>query len=217
VARPDLARLVDGAAEVLSGLVDRVQLLAVISGRPAAQVRGLVPVPGVKVVGLYGLSEDGKGREKVQAVRDDVERAAGRVPGAWVEDKGASLTVHYRAAADPLRAEQRLVPTLEDIARNNGMSVFRGKRVVEVAAGEVPGKGTVVTELAQAGALGGCLYAGDDWPDLAAFEALDELRAAGLETLKVAVRSEETPEELAAVADLVVERPAGLVRLLAQL
>jgi trehalose 6-phosphate phosphatase len=208
---------VDGAAAVLSRLVDRVRVLAVISGRPAARLRELVPVPGVKVVGLYGLSEDEKGSERVQVVRDEVERAAGRVPGAWVEDKGASLTVHYRAAADPVRAEEQLVPTLEDIARDNGMTVFRGKRVVEVAAGDVPGKGAVVTDLAQAGMLVGCMYAGDDWADLAAFEALDELRASGLETLKIAVRAEETPEDLAAAADLVVERPAGLVRLLAQL
>jgi trehalose 6-phosphate phosphatase len=208
---------VDGAAEVLSRLVDRFQVVAVISGRRAAQVRALVPIPGVKFVGLYGLSEDEKERERVLAVRDDVERVAGGIPGAWVEDKGASLTVHYRAAADPVGAEEWLVPTLEGIARDNGMSLFRGKKVVEVAAGQVPGKGAVVTELAQVGALGGCLYAGDDWADLAAFEALDELRAAGLDTLKVAVRSEETPEELAAAADLVVERPAGLIRLLAQL
>jgi trehalose 6-phosphate phosphatase len=212
-----MARLVDGAAGVLSRLVDRGHVLAVISGRPAAQVRTLVPVPGVKVVGLYGLSEDEKGRERVLAVRDEVERAAARVPGAWVEDKGVSLTVHYRAAADPARAEQQLVPTLAHIARDHGMSVFRGKRVVEVAAGKVPGKGAVVTELARADALGGCLYAGDDWADLAAFEALDQLRAGGLDTVKVAVRSEETPEELTAAADVVVERPAGLVRLLAQL
>jgi trehalose 6-phosphate phosphatase len=217
VLRPELARLVDGAADVLSRLVDRVQVVAVISGRPATQVRELVSVPGVNIVGLYGLSEDERGRERVLAVREEVEGAAGRVPGAWVEDKGASLTVHYRAAADPLGAEEWLVPTLEGIARNNGMALFRGKRVVEVAAGEVPGKGAVVTELAQAGGLGGCLYGGDDWADLAAFHALDQLRAAGLETLKIAVRSEETQEELAAAADLVVDRPAGLIRLLAQL
>jgi trehalose-phosphatase len=217
VARPDLARLVDGALEVLSALVQRVPLVAVISGRPGAQVRQLVPVPGVTIVGLYGLNEDEDGRGRVLAVRDEVERAAGQVPGAWVEDKGASLTVHYRGAGDPVRAKERLVPALEDIARRNGLSVFRGKRVVEVAAGEVPGKGAVVTELAQTGGLDGCLYAGDDWADLPAFGALDELHAAGLDTFKVAVRSEETPEELVAAADVVVERPAGLVRLLAQL
>jgi trehalose-phosphatase len=217
VARPELARLVDGAAQVISRLVERVRIVAVISGRPGAQVRELVPVPGVKVVGLYGLSEEEVGRERVQAARREVERAAGQVPGAWVEDKGASLTVHYRAAADPVRAEERLVPTLEDIARDNGMSILRGKRVVEVAVGHVPGKGAVVTSLVRDGALDACLYAGDDWPDLEAFKSLDALKETGVVTMKVAVRTEETPEELVSGADLVVERPGGLVRLLGQL
>jgi trehalose 6-phosphate phosphatase len=209
--------MVDGAAEVLSGLVERVGIVAVISGRRGTEVRALIPVPGVRIVGLYGLSEDEEGRQRVLGAFDEVERAAGQVPGAWVEDKGASLTVHYRAAADPVRAEERLVPALQDIARRNGMSVFRGKRVVEVTAGEVPGKGAVVTQLARGGALDGCLYAGDDWPDLDAFHALDALREAGVVTMKVAVRTEETSRELISAADVVVERPAGLVRLLAQL
>jgi trehalose-phosphatase len=217
VARPELARLVEGAAAVLSRLVERVRIVAVISGRPGAQVRELVPVPGVKMVGLYGLSEEEDGRERVLAARHEVEGAARRVAGAWVEDKGASLTVHYRAAVDHRRAEGLLVPALQDVARRHGMSLFLGKMVVEVAAGHVPGKGAVVTSLVRDGALDACLYAGDDWPDLEAFKSLDVLKEAGVVTMKVAVRTEETPEELVSGADVVVERPAGLVRLLAQL
>jgi trehalose 6-phosphate phosphatase len=217
VARPDQARLVAGAAEVLPRLVERVQIVAVISGRPGAQVRELVSVGGVRIVGLYGLSEDEEGRQSVLGARTEVERAAKRVSGAWVEDKGASLTVHYRAAPDPSGAQALLVPALQDIAGRHNMSLFLGKKVVEVAGGDIPGKGAVVTALVREGSLDGCLYAGDDWPDFEAFRALDTLRAAGMDTLKVAVRSEETPEELLAAADVVVERPAGVVRLLAQL
>jgi hypothetical protein len=50
-----------------------------------------------------------------------------------------------------------------------------------------------------------------------AFATLDELGADGMVTVKVAVRSEETPEELVARADRVVERPQGLLELLARL
>jgi hypothetical protein len=53
--------------------------------------------------------------------------------------------------------------------------------------------------------------------DLQAFAALDQLRAEGVRTVKVAVRSAETPEELVSNADIVVERPAGLVELLSDL
>jgi trehalose 6-phosphate phosphatase len=65
--------------------------------------------------------------------------------------------------------------------------------------------------------LEGCLFAGDDLPDLDAFEALDRLSSAGVATVKVAVRTEETPADLLAAADVAVERPAGLLKLLSRL
>jgi trehalose 6-phosphate phosphatase len=87
--------------------------------------------------------------------------------------------------------------------------------VLELAGGEVPGKGAVVRELVRSARVSGCFYAGDDVADLEAFRALDELDAVA--SVRVAVRSEETPERLIAAADLIVDRPAGLVRLLSEL
>ena len=49
--------------------------------------------------------------------------------------------------------------------------------------------------------------------DLSAFLGLDELAGRGVLTVKVAVRSAETPDELESRADIVVEWPAGLVKL----
>jgi trehalose 6-phosphate phosphatase len=176
----------------------------------------LIEVQDVEIVGLYGLPE-GEGRDRILAAAGEVERAAALVPGAWVEDKGVSLAVHYRAASDPVRAEAILLPALADVARGNGLTVFEGKMVVEVASGTVPGKGAVVKALVHDHALAGCLFAGDDRPDLDAFAALDEAAAEGLATTKVAVRSAETPEELLSAADVVVEGPTGLVQLLSEL
>jgi trehalose 6-phosphate phosphatase len=217
VARPELARLFPGAEDVLSRLAERVEMVAVISGRPTSQLAALVPVPGVRIVGLYGLVEDGAGRDRVMSARAEIEEAAAGIARAWIEDKGPSLAVHYRATPDPVGAEAALKPILERIAWRHGLSLLEGKMVVELAGGEVPGKGAVIARLAQEAALDGILYAGDDRPDLDAFVVLDELRLAGLATVKVAVRTEETPEELTADADVVVERPAGLLALLSEL
>ena len=52
------------------------------------------------------------------------------------------------------------------------------------------------------------LYAGDDRTDLDGFAVVD---------VKVAVRSDETPEDLLEAADVVVEGTEGLVALLASL
>jgi trehalose 6-phosphate phosphatase len=217
VARPDQARPAEGARSVLTGIVARHDLVAVVSGRPADEVRSLLDVQGIEVFGHYGIEDGHLDIDRDDALRSQVEEAVAVAPGAWVEDKGASLAVHYRGAPDPSRAERLLRPTLEAIARRRGLTILPGKMVLELAPADTPGKGAVVGREARTRSLGGCLYAGDDQADLAAFAALDELTTQGAATVKVAVRSEETPEELVDQADLVVERPQGLLDLLARL
>jgi trehalose 6-phosphate phosphatase len=60
------------------------------------------------------------------------------------------------------------------------------------------------------------LYAGDDATDLDAFRGLRDLVAQGAlsSAVCVGVRSEETPAELEAQADVLVDGPAGVRRLL---
>jgi trehalose 6-phosphate phosphatase len=57
------------------------------------------------------------------------------------------------------------------------------------------------------------MYAGDDLGDLPAFAAVDKLRSDGVPGLLVCSGSAEVTE-LAERADLVVDGPAGVVRLL---
>jgi trehalose 6-phosphate phosphatase len=208
--------LAPGGEAVLSRLVDRIDVVAVVSGRPVAQLRDRIAVPGLRMVGLYGLAPT-EGRDRLDAARPAIEGLAASIAGAWVEDKGVSLAVHYRPAADPVRAASILAPALDDAARRWDLAVVTGKMVIELAAGPVPGKGDVIERLATEKRLDGCLFAGDDAPDLGAFAALDRLAATGSSVVKVAVRSEETPDELLAGADLVVNRPAGLLELLSRI
>lgn len=216
VPRPDQAQPQPEARSLLAELSQRYEPVAVISGRPTSEVRALLDVPEVEVFGQYGIEHGPSGGLEAN-VRSDVEKAAADVEGAWVEDKGVSLAVHYRAAPDPGEAEARLRPSLQAIADSHGLILLSGKKVVELAPADTPGKGTVVLREARGRALAGCLFAGDDLADLAAFHALDELRADGLAVVKVAVRSEETPVELVEAADVVVERPGGLLELLDRL
>lgn len=172
------------------------------------------------MVGLYGLGKEkraGGTPGSVRAVLAQVERVAESVAGAWVEDKGDLVAVHFRSAPDSRSAERELEPPLSDLARRHGLALLPGKMVLELVPADTPGKGAVVQAECRVRGLTGCLYAGDDRADLSAFEALDQLRSEGAETLKIAVRSEETPEELLRAADLVVERPAGLAAFLARL
>lgn len=207
----------DGAVEVLSRLVERYALVAVVSGRPERVIRDLLPVDGLQVHGLYGLERIPAAGGEMQSVRPRVEEAVRTVPGAWIEDKGATLAVHVRATSDPEAARELLSGSLGSLAESAGLALLRGKMVLELAPAVVPGKGTVVLEAVRGRGSTACLYAGDDTSDQAAFQALDDLHLQGVSAVKVAVRGSETPPALLDAADLVAEGPSGLVRLLGTL
>ncbi|HEV8421605.1 MAG TPA: trehalose-phosphatase [Actinomycetota bacterium] len=217
VARPEQAEPVPQARPVLAELARRNDLVAIVSGRRTEDVRALIGVPGIEVFGQYGIEDHRLEGIQNEELKREVDQAAGQVEGAWVEDKKASLAVHYRAAPDPAAAERLLRRSLQAIAEKRGLIVLPGKMVVELAPADTPGKGAVILRETRARRLSGCLFAGDDHADLAAFAALDQLLAGGTTTVKVAVSSEETPQELVEAADLVVERPSGLLELLARL
>ena len=101
VARPEDARPVEGSREVLAALAVRYRMVAVISGRRSEELAALLDVPRLRYFGLYGLEEAAP--ELVTMVAPRVEAATTAIPEAWVEDKGASIAVHYRQASDPTR------------------------------------------------------------------------------------------------------------------
>lgn len=217
VARPDQAQPLPRARSILEDLAATNDLVAVVSGRPSSDVWALIDASGVEVFGLYGIDEHGPPAVQADDVLTALEQAAAEVQGAWIEDKGASVAVHYRASPDPAAAEARLRPALQVVADRQGLLVLPGKMVLELAPADTPGKGAVILRETRARGLSGCLFAGDDRADMSAFAALDGLRAEGVVTVKVAVRSEETPEDLIGQADIVVERPSGLLELLARI
>lgn len=214
-ARPEDARPVEGAMEALAALIGRYRVVAILTGRRSEEVAGLVDVPGLRYYGLYGMEEAAP--ELLTAVASLAEAAAAAVPGAWVEDKRASIAVHYRQANDPAGARVALVRSLREVASSAGLEVVQGKMVVELVPAGRPRKGGAVERVVGEHALRAALFAGDDEADLDAFAALDRLGSKGLLAVKVAVRGDETPPSLLESADVVVEGPEGLVELLRQL
>jgi trehalose 6-phosphate phosphatase len=153
----------------------------------------------------------------VAVVAPRVEAAAAAVPEAWVEDKGASIAVHYRQAPDPARARAQLIAALEKVASSTGLELVEGKMVVELVPAGRPRKGGAVKRIVGENDLSAALVAGDDVADVEAFHVLDLLAEQGLLGVKVAVRGEDTPRELLDAAAVVVDGPTGLVELLRQL
>lgn len=212
VAKPELARIRDGARDAIARLVGRYAVVAIVSGRTGDQLRDLVGVDGVRLAALYGLAEEATPLSS--SVLDEVRHVAGGVQGARVEPKGGSVAVHYRAAEDAATAQGALATGLAAIAEAAGLELLPGKMVIELVPAGRPLKDGAVERIVEEERLDAVLYAGDDVADLRAFEALDRLAERGVRTVKVAVHGRETPEALSDAADVVVDGPAGLVTLL---
>jgi trehalose 6-phosphate phosphatase len=185
----------------------------VVSGRRSDQVRALVDVEGVLIVGTHGLEDE----QPIPAeVLEEIESAAAAV-GAWVEPKGAAAAVHFRGLEDPGAAETASAGALAAVATSHDLEIVPGKRILELTPAGRPRKGGAVERISRERRLEGVLFAGDDIGDLDAFAALDRLRAGGLWTCGVAARGSETPPEVEGAADLVVDGPRGMAVLLASI
>lgn len=215
VERPELAVAAPGADQILAALVERFRVVAIVSGRRSDELASLLRVDGLTFFGLYGM--EGAAPDIADAVTPLVERAAAAITGTRVEHKVSSVAVHYRQTTEPALARGALLPALEEVAASHGLAVLEGKMVLELVPAGRPRKAGAVRRILGEHALEAALFAGDDVADVEAFDALDEARNRGVETVKVAVRSAEAPVVLLDRADVVVEGPAGLIELLRQL
>lgn len=161
--------------------------VGVLSGRSLSDLRHLVALPTVYYSGNSGLELDLLGR---RLTHPDAERSRPRVasvvrglgeasrayPGAWVEDKGLGLTLHYRDVPPG-----RLKDLLEEAGRllrphAGALRVSDGPMAWEVTPALAWDKGTALRQIAAA--VGGQvvpLYAGDRDNDSPALEAANAL------------------------------------------
>jgi trehalose-phosphatase len=161
--------------------------VAVVSGRDLADLVPGVGVEGIAYAGNHGLEIDGPGlsfrepgaverRPELAEIVAALGAALERAPGAWVQDKGLSASVHYR------QVEPDLVPAVREVVERvtepyRGRFVLRdGKMVREVRPAVDWHKGRAVRWLAERSAAGVpdplVVYVGDDHTDEDAFQAL---------------------------------------------
>jgi trehalose 6-phosphate phosphatase len=207
VARPEDATVPEATRTVLRALVARYGLVGAVTGREGGVGRTLVGVEGITVVGNHGLELDAAA-EEWRARLEDFSRTLD-----WpVEDKGLSISLHYRNAEDPERARAEL-ERIAVAARARGFNARFGRMILEVVPPVDANKGTAVRELLRRAGLTRALFAGDDTTDLDAFAAIEELEIG----VKIAVEAPDGPAALRERADLVVAGPEGLVDVLREL
>jgi len=167
----------------------------------------LIQINATSLLGAHGLElapDADRWREEIHAFASGVD---------WpVEDKGLTVSFHYRQAED----EDAALEYLDEVAgqaRRAGLIARFGRKVLEIRPPVHADKGTAVKQLLDEAGLRRALYAGDDSTDADGFRALDGLDVG----FRVAVSSDEAPSELIRLADVVVASPAELLTLLARL
>jgi trehalose 6-phosphate phosphatase len=207
VLRPEDSAVPPATRTEVERLAGKYSLVACVSGRTSDDAERIVGVPGVVYVGSHGLElapEAERWRSRLHEFGQSVD---------WpVEDKGLTVSFHYRGVDDEAAAHE-LLEGVAEAARAEGLLARFGRKVLELRPPIEADKGTAVQALLVDRGLRRALYAGDDTTDLDGFRGLDGLEVA----VRVAVSSPEGPPELREAADLVVDGPTGALELLKSL
>lgn len=211
---PDQARPAPGAVDALSRLVDDGASVTVISGRPVAFLAARISDPNIDLIGLYGLEQRLGGElsshpstgDWSPVVAEVADRALAELRDARVEEKGVSLTLHFRESPD-LAAE--VEAWAGAVAARSGLEIRPARQSVELHPPIPVDKGTALTDHTSPEATA-VVYLGDDVGDLPAFRAVVPA-ADGRPTLRVVVRNDGVKDELAEVADVLLDSATDVV------
>ena len=187
VERPLEAQILPEARRAVQGLARQSGCtLGFVSGRTLADLKKRVGVLGSFYAGNYGLEWEGPGVGRVRApvaeqvraslrgVKKRVSIQLGQLAGVWVEDKGLSLSIHYRRVPPPRMGEVR--DWLARLALNldHQLEGHLGKMVLEVRPAGGPDKSQMVRAISDSverrwGVTPLLFYFGDDVGDEPAF------------------------------------------------
>ena len=185
VERPEEASLADSMREVLEGLVSlepRVTLM-LVSGRSLADLRTRTGIGNAILAGNHGLEilqesepwvhpQVVAARQELDDLLHEMDTRLIGIPGIELEDKGLSITVHYRRMNPQFTS--LLEETLDSIPLPSGVRRHGGKMVHEFRPAVNWHKGLAVREVAAR--LGipheAVVFLGDDLTDEDAFREL---------------------------------------------
>jgi trehalose-phosphatase len=196
VAHPALARLDDSTRNLLGRLAGLPRVDAgILSGRELDELIERVALPGLCYGGTAGLELQVRGTRILHPQAELVRRQMAELvrrfdpvmpsfPGAWLEDKGLGLTVHYRDVPAELAGLLRGEVELAVAALSRPFRLTDGPMAVEITPDLGWNKGTAVRTILEH--LGAALpprsgddfcvlYAGDEANDADALETVAAL------------------------------------------
>jgi trehalose 6-phosphate phosphatase len=203
--RPELVEVPPGLPDLLRRLADeRCGAVALISGRPIADLDHLFQPWHGAAAGLHGIERRRPDGSWGETGRSEADRAAAAAldrlrpqlqvlaegwPGVWLEDKGRTLALHYRAAPE---AEAAIRDAAERLLREAGdaLRLIPGKMVVEFQPRHHSKGGAIAAFMAEPPFRGRVpVFLGDDTTDEAGFA---EVNCRGGLSIRVGAPSGDT-------------------------
>jgi trehalose 6-phosphate phosphatase len=184
---PDLALLSSSTRRTLQSLSSLPQMiLTIISGRALNEIQKLIGLDNVNYVGNHGLEikvksledkipQDKEIRKKMVALSQKVLKKIDRFPGILVENKGLTLSIHYRLAREDCIPELKKIVSASISLLKRSYELRKGKKVLEIRPRTKRNKGWAVNKIIQQYSSKKkprdlYLYFGDDLTDEDAFE-----------------------------------------------
>lgn len=179
VPDPEKAHMSKRTEELLLKLAKKATV-AVISGRGIQDLKKRVPREIRLLVGNHGLEGVHPRKNALNQAHAAVETWKKKlVPllktekfhGVDLEDKGFSLSLHYRRCRKKKEAKAHLLKHLETLP--NPPRIIYGKTVLNLVPAGAPHKGIAVTDLLQKLNISKAIYIGDDETDEDVFSLND--------------------------------------------
>lgn len=183
--RPDAVVVEPGLVEALERLRERLGgALAIVTGRPVSVIDGFLAPARLDAAGLHGVERRidgtlGGGRAedhpdlRRQVARLEAESAA--LPNVLIEDKGASVAVHWRLAGadDAARAEALVKAAAEALGADYRLQL--GKAVGEIVPAQATKAHAIRAFMEQRPYRGRVpIFLGDDRTDEIAFASVNQ-------------------------------------------
>jgi trehalose 6-phosphate phosphatase len=197
----------------------------VVSGRKTEAIKEIINIEGVKYIGHYGMERWENGQAvlhpeviaslaAMRALAAELE-VLKAIEGMVIQDKYATVSVHYHLTAEPEKAKQQILDLLAKSPHANKMRLMNEKTNIGIVPKLDIDKGTAVTSLIKACELQGAIYLGDDVGDVPAFKAIRKARENGpFDGLAILVTGPETLQATNNEADYTLNSVKETVTLL---
>ena len=123
--------------------------------------------------------------------------------GISIENKGVTITIHYRLCPEPQLANKNSLAVIKNSPHAKSLRIMQeSKYAINLLPPVSVDKGTATLDLIQEYNLQGGVYLGDDITDIYAFRAIHAAsHNSDFQGFAIGVISQEMPEKLAKEAD----------------